>query len=133
MNKNVYYESKRNFITNDINIFMSTMWNEKMIIKINKIKMILLNGGKPAIEIDFNIMDGKYKNLHVNIKQIIINGFQICNVNNFLRKLTCNINNLLTPIEFTSYGIYDLLIRDINQKTKDKEICLITKQINRKG
>lgn len=129
MNKNVYYESKRNFITDDINVFMSTIGEEKINISINQIRMLPADGGKPFVEIDFKILNGKYKDLHVDIKQMIVNGFQVCDVNNFLRQLVNTRKDFTSSIEFKSFKMYDLLLQEINNKTKDKEICFNTKQI----
>jgi hypothetical protein len=56
----------------------------------------------------FRIIEGQYKNQLLFMNQVITQGFQIGQVNKFLRSL-----DVVDEVEFKDYGQYNDLIMDI--------------------
>lgn len=77
-------------------------------IKIEKMELKESSKGDPMFSAWFRILQGDYKNQLLFMNAIITQGFQIGNVNRFLRSLKA-----VDEVEFRNYAQYNDLIMDI--------------------
>jgi hypothetical protein len=77
-------------------------------IKIEKMELKESSKGDPMFSAWFRILQGDYKNQLLFMNAVITQGFQIGNVNRFLRSLEA-----VDEVEFKDYGQYNDLIMDI--------------------
>ena len=76
-------------------------------VKIEKMELKASSKGNPMFSAWFRILEGQYKNQLLFMNQVITEGFQIGQVNKFLRSLD------VVEVEFKDYGQYNDLIMDI--------------------
>lgn len=77
-------------------------------IKIEKMELKESSKGDPMFSAWFRILHGDYKNQLLFMNAVITQGFQIGNVNRFLRSLEA-----IDEVEFKDYAQYNDLIMDI--------------------
>jgi hypothetical protein len=77
-------------------------------IKIEKMELKESSKGDPMFSAWFRILQGDYKNQLLFMNAVITQGFQIGNVNTFLRSLEA-----VEEVEFKDYNQYNDLIMDI--------------------
>ena len=76
-------------------------------VKIEKMELKESSKGDPMFVVWFRILEGQYKNSMLFWNQVITQGFQIGQVNKFLRSVSA------MEVEFKEYGQYNDLIMDI--------------------
>lgn len=76
-------------------------------VKIEKMELKESSKGDPMFVAWFRILKGQYENQLLFMNQVITQGFQIGQVNKFLRSLD------VMDVEFENYGQYNDLIMDI--------------------
>ena len=77
-------------------------------IKIEKMELKESSNGDPMFSAWFRIIQGQYENQLLFMNAVITQGFQIGNVNRFLRSL-----DAVEEVEFRDYAQYNDLIMDI--------------------
>lgn len=77
-------------------------------VKIEKMELKESSKGDPMFSAGFRILEGQYKNRLLFMNQVITQGFQIGQVNRFLRSL-----DVMDEVEFKDYGQYNDLIMDV--------------------
>ena len=77
-------------------------------VKIEKMELKESSKGDPMFVCWFRILEGEHKNKLLFMNQVITQGFQIGQVNKFLRSLDAGVE-----VEFKDYGQYNDLIMDI--------------------
>lgn len=77
-------------------------------VKIEKMELKPSSKNNPMFVCWFKILEGQYKNQLLFMNQVITQGFQIGQVNKFLRSLEA-----VDEVEFKDYGQYNDLIMDI--------------------
>lgn len=77
-------------------------------VKVDKMEIKATQKGDPMASIWFKIVNGEYKNQRVFMNQVILQGFQIHIVNEFLRSLDSGLD-----IEFVNYKQYNDLMLDV--------------------
>ena len=83
-------------------------------VKIEKMELKESSKGDPMFVCWFRILEGQYKNQLLFMNQVITQGFQIGQVNKFLRSL------YVMEVEFKDYGQYNDLIMDIFEAVDGK-------------
>jgi hypothetical protein len=83
-------------------------------VKIEKMELKESSKGDPMFVAWFRILEGQYKNQLLFMNQVITQGFQIGQVNRFLRSLD------VAEVEFKEYGQYNDLIMDIFEEVDGK-------------
>lgn len=78
-------------------------------VKIEKMELKESSKGYPMFTAWFRILNGKYENSILFMNQVITQGFQIGQVNRFLRSLDA----VEQEVEFKDYGQFNDLIMDI--------------------
>lgn len=76
--------------------------------KIDKMELKESSKGDPMFFCQFRILQGEFNNSCMFMNQVITKGFQIGQVNKFLRSLDAS-----EEVEFKTYGQYNDLIMDI--------------------
>jgi hypothetical protein len=76
-------------------------------VKIEKMELKASSKGDPMFSAWFRILNGQYEKQLLFMNQVITQGFQIGQVNKFLRSLD------VMEVEFKDYGQYNDLIMDI--------------------
>lgn len=84
-------------------------------VKIEKMEIKESKKGDPMFFCQFRILQGNFKNSCMFMNQVITQGFQIGQVNKFLRAL-----DAVDEVEFKSYGQYNDLILDIMEEIDGK-------------
>ena len=77
-------------------------------VKIENMELKESSKGDPMFSARFRILEGQYKNQLLFMNQVITHGFQIGQVNRFLRSL-----DVMDEVEFKDYGQYNDLIMDV--------------------
>ena len=77
-------------------------------VKIEKMELKESSKGDPMFVAWFKILNGQYSGQYLFMNQVITQGFQIGQVNKFLRSL-----DAVDEVEFKDYGQYNNLIMDI--------------------
>ena len=83
-------------------------------IKIEKMELKESSKGDPMFSAWFRILSGDYENQLLFMNSVITQGFQIGNVNRFLRSL-----DAVEDVEFKNYAQYNNLIMDIMEVIDD--------------
>lgn len=83
-------------------------------IKIEKMELKESSKGDPMFSAWFRILSGDYENQLLFMNSVITQGFQIGNVNRFLRSL-----DAVEDVEFKNYAQYNNLIMDIMEAIDD--------------
>lgn len=96
-------------------------------VKITKLELTQSKKGDPMLTAWFQIINGQYKDRLIFMNQIILQGFQIHTVNEFLRSLQTD-----ETIEFKGYSSYNILILNIYEKIVENEFVLEYEE-NKKG
>ena len=84
-------------------------------VKIEKMELKESSKGDPMFVVWFRILAGQYEKQLLFMNQVITQGFQIGQVNRFLRSL-----DVVDEVEFKDYGQYNDLIMDIFEETDGK-------------
>lgn len=96
-------------------------------VKIEKMEIKESKKGDPMFFCQFRILQGNFKNSCMFMNQVITQGFQIRQVNKFLRAL-----DAVDEVEFKSYGQYNDLILDIMEEIDGKLEFLVEFKKSRK-
>ncbi len=88
-------------------------------VKIDKMELRESSKGDPMFHAQFRILSGDYENQCLFMNSVITQGFQIGNVNRFLRSLDAVDSS---TIEFRNYGQYNNLIMDIMEAIEDQDL-----------
>ncbi len=96
-------------------------------VRITKLELTQSKKGDPMLAVWFQIIEGPYKNTLIFMNQVVLQGFQIHTVNEFLRSLQTD-----EIIEFKGYTSYNILILNIYQKIVQSEFVLEYEE-NKKG
>lgn len=96
-------------------------------VKIEKMELKESSKGDPMFVCWFRIIEGQYKNQLLFMNQVITQGFQIGQVNKFLRSMY-----LVDEVEFENYGQYNDLIMDIFEAADGKFEFLLDFKKSRK-
>nr|DAS60813.1 MAG TPA: Protein of unknown function (DUF669) [Caudoviricetes sp.] len=80
-------------------------------VKIEKMELKESSKGDPMFSAWFRIIQGEYKSQLLFMNAVIVQGFQIGNVNRFLRSLEA-----VEDVEFKDYAQYNDLIMDIMEE-----------------
>ena len=89
-------------------------------VKIEKMELKESSKGYPMFYCQFRILNGEFENSCMFMNQVITQGFQIGQVNKFLRSLTTE-----TEVEFKTYSQYNDMILDIMEAVDGKLEFLI--------
>lgn len=84
-------------------------------VKIEKMELKESSKGDPMFVAWFRILEGQHKNQLLFMNQVITQGFQIGQVNKFLRSL-----ELVDEVEFKDYSQYNDLIMDMFEEMDGK-------------
>lgn len=96
-------------------------------VKITKLELTQSKKGDPMISAWFQIINGNQKDRFIFMNQVVLQGFQIHTINEFLRSLETD-----EIVEFKGYAKYNILILNIYEKIIDNEYEL-DYQENKKG
>ena len=88
-------------------------------VSIDKLELKKSKNGDPMVSAWMKILNGEYKGQNIFMNQVITLGFQIHNVNEFLRSLDTGLE-----IEFIKYSQYADLSMELNM-VKEKDLKLI--------
>lgn len=86
-------------------------------VKIEQMELKESKNGDPMFSAWFRILQGKYENSILFMNAIITQGFQIGNVNKFLRSLEA-----VEEVEFENYVQYNNLIMDIKEAIDENSL-----------
>lgn len=89
-------------------------------IKIEKMELKESSKGDPMFSAWFRIQSGEYENQLLFMNSVITQGFQIGNVNRFLRSL-----DAVEDVEFKNYAQYNNLIMDIMEVIDDENLLFV--------
>ena len=84
-------------------------------VKIDSMQLKESKSGSPMVSIWFKIVEGEFKNQMIFMNQIVMQGFQVHIVNEFLRSLDTGLE-----IEFDNYIQYNELLLDILEEVDGK-------------
>lgn len=96
-------------------------------VKITKLELTQSKKGDPMVSAWFQIINGNQKDRFIFMNQVVLQGFQIHTINEFLRSLGTD-----EIVEFKGYAKYNILILNIYEKIIDNEYEL-DYQENKKG
>ena len=96
-------------------------------VKITKLELTQSKKGDPMISAWFQVINGNYKDRLIFMNQVVMQGFQIHTVNEFLRSL-----QTAEHVEFKGYAQYNILILNIYEKVVNNEYALEYSE-NKKG
>lgn len=88
-------------------------------VKIAKLELTQSKKGDPMLTVWFQIINGLYKDKLIFMNQVVLQGFQIHTVNEFLRSLQTD-----ETIEFKGYSSYSILILNIYEKIAQSEFVI---------
>lgn len=98
-------------------------------VKIDKMELKESKKGDPMFSVWFKIVAGEYKDSIIFMNQVILQGFQIHIVNEFLKSLGTRIN-----VEFDgNYAHYNDVILDVAEEIDGKNEFLLDYGQNKKG
>jgi len=97
-------------------------------VEVNKMELIASKKGDPMVTIWFKVVSGEYKGSLIFFNQVIIQGFQIHIVNEFLRSLDSGYD-----VEFRSYSQYGQLLMDIHEAIDGELEYLLKYSEGKKG
>lgn len=99
-------------------------------VKIEKIELKASSKGDPMVSMWFRILSGDYKNSMIFMNQVITQGFQISQLNRFLKSLQAVDDD---QIEFKDYSQYNDLLMDIFEEVDGTLEFLLNYGTNKKG
>lgn len=97
-------------------------------VKVDKMELKASKKGDPMVSIWFTILDGKYKNSKLFMNQVVMKGFQIKIVNEFLRSMETGVN-----IEFVDYSQYADMLLDVAEACDTNKLEFAVKYEDNKG
>lgn len=99
-------------------------------VKIEKIELKASSKGDPMVSMWFRILSGDFKNSMIFINQVVTQGFQISQLNRFLKSLQAVDDD---QIEFKDYSQYNDLLMDIFEEVDGTLEFLLNYGTNKKG
>ena len=97
-------------------------------ISIDKLELKKSKNGDPMVSAWMKILSGEYKGQYIFMNQVITLGFQIHNVNEFLRSLDTGLN-----IEFIKYAQYADLLSKVKEAVDKQKLEYGIEYGERKG
>ena len=97
-------------------------------VKVDKMELKPTKKGDPMVSIWFTILDGKYKNSKLFMNQVVIKGFQLNIMNEFLRSMETGVN-----IEFVDYAQYADMLLDVAEACDTNKLEFAVKYEDNKG
>ena len=97
-------------------------------VKVDKMELKPTKKGGPMVSIWFTILDGKYKNSKLFMNQVVIKGFQLNIMNEFLRSMETGVN-----IEFVDYAQYADMLLDVAEACDTNKLEFAVKYEDNKG
>jgi len=100
-------------------------------VSIDKIELKESSKGDPMVSIWFKILEGDYKNSRLFMNQVITQGFQISQMNRFIKSMEVFDDD---EVEFQNYSQYNDLLMDLfEQVDADNRQYLLSYTKNKKG
>ena len=99
-------------------------------VKIEKIELKASSKGDPMVSMWFRILSGDFKNSMIFMNQVITQGFQISQLNRFLKSLQAVDDD---QIEFKDYSQYNDLLMDIFEEVDGTLEFLLNYGTNKRG
>lgn len=99
-------------------------------VKIEKMELKESSKGDPMVSIWFRILKGDYARSVLFMNQVITQGFQISQMNRFLKSLDAVDDD---EVEFKDYGQYNSLLVDVFEAVDDNLEFLLDYSQNKKG
>jgi hypothetical protein len=99
-------------------------------VKIEKIELKASSKGDPMVCMWFRILSGDFKNSMIFMNQVVTQGFQISQLNRFLKSLQAVDDD---QIEFKDYSQYNDLLMDIFEEVDGTLEFLLNYGTNKKG
>ena len=99
-------------------------------VRIEKMELKESSKGDPMVSVWFRIIKGEYENNLLFMNQVITQGFQISQMNRFLKSLEAVDDD---RVEFKDYGQYNDLIMDIFEEVEGSLEFLLDYKQNKKG
>ncbi len=99
-------------------------------VKIEKMELKESSKGDPMVSIWFRILTGEFQNSLLFMNQVITQGFQISQLNRFLKSMEAVDDS---AVEFKDYGQYNDLILDIFEEVEGNLEFLLDYRKNKKG
>lgn len=99
-------------------------------VKIEKIELKASSKGDPMVSMWFRILSGDFKNSMIFMNQVVTQGFQISQLNRFLKSLQAVDDD---QIEFKDYSQYNDLLMDIFEEVDGNLEFLLKYGTNKHG
>lgn len=100
-------------------------------VSIDKIELKESSKGDPMVSIWFKILEGDFKNSRLFMNQVITQGFQISQMNRFIKSMEVFDDD---EVEFQNYSQYNDLLMDLfEQVDADNRQYLLSFTKNKKG
>lgn len=99
-------------------------------VKIEKMELKASSKGDPMVSIWFRILNGEYEKCMLFMNQVITQGFQISQMNRFLKSMEAVD---ASAVEFKNYGQYNDLLMDIFEAVDENLEFLLEYKQNNKG
>ena len=99
-------------------------------VKIEKIELKASSKGDPMVSMWFRILSGDFKNSMIFMNQVVTQGFQISQLNRFLKSLQAVDDD---QIEFKDYSQYNDLLMDIFEEVDGTLEFLLNYGTNKRG
>jgi len=100
-------------------------------VSIDKIELKESSKGDPMVSIWFKILEGEFKNSRLFMNQVITKGFQISQMNRFIKSMEVFDDD---EVEFQNYSQYNDLLMDLfEQVDADNRQYLLSYTKNKKG
>ena len=98
---------------------------------IDKVELKASSKGDPMVSVWFKILEGDYKNSRLFMNQVITQGFQISQMNRFIKSMEVFDDS---EVEFRDYGQYNDLLMDLYEECdRDNRQYLLSYTKNKKG
>lgn len=100
-------------------------------VSIDKIELKESSKGDPMVSVWFKILEGEFKNSRLFMNQVITQGFQISQMNRFIKSMEVFDES---EVEFENYSQYNDLLMDLfEQVDADNRQYLLSFTKNKKG
>ena len=100
-------------------------------VSIDKIELKESSKGDPMVSVWFKILEGDFKNSRLFMNQVITQGFQISQMNRFIKSMEVFDDD---EVEFQNYSQYNDLLMDLfEQVDADNRQYLLSYTKNKKG
>lgn len=100
-------------------------------VSIDKIELKESSKGDPMVSVWFKILEGEFKNSRLFMNQVITQGFQISQMNRFIKSMEVFDDD---EVEFQNYSQYNDLLMDLfEQVDADNRQYLLNYTKNKKG